>query len=87
MAGRSYNAGLDDANLSKEELAVKVKDHVPRFFIHFSDIGGDPDKRNYIVSNQRLLEAGFQARRSLDDGIRELIKGYQMLGRGSFANA
>jgi nucleoside-diphosphate-sugar epimerase len=86
MAGRPYNAGLDDANLSKEELAVKVKEHVPQFFIHFSDIGGDPDKRNYIVSNQRLREAGFLARRSLDDGIRELIKGYQMLGRGSFAN-
>ena len=46
----------------------------------------DPDKRNYIVSNQRLREAGFEARRSLDDGIRELLKGYRMLGRGRFMN-
>ena len=87
MAGRPYNLGLDSANLSKEELALKVKEHLPNFYIHFAAIGQDPDKRNYIVSNQRLREAGFEARRSLDDGIRELIKGYRMAGRSLFTNA
>lgn len=86
MTGRPYNLGLDSANLSKEELALKVKEYVPRFYIHFGEIGSDPDKRNYIVSNQRLREAGFEARRSLDDGIRELLKGYRMLGRGAHKN-
>jgi nucleoside-diphosphate-sugar epimerase len=81
MVGRPYNVGLDAANLSKGELALKVKDHVPNFYIHFSETGSDPDKRNYIVSNQRLREAGFEARRSLDEGIQELIKGYRMLAR------
>jgi nucleoside-diphosphate-sugar epimerase len=87
MAGRVYNAGLDEANLSKEELALKIQQHVPRFYIHFSEVGSDPDKRNYIVSNQRLREAGFAARRRLDEGIRELIQGYRMMGRGVFRNA
>lgn len=87
MAGRPYNVGLDIANLSKEELALKVQEHVPRFYLHFSELRSDPDKRNYIVSNQRLREAGFEARRSLDEGIRELLKGYAMLGRGRFKNA
>jgi nucleoside-diphosphate-sugar epimerase len=87
MAGRPYNLGLDSANLSKEELALKVKEHLPNFYIHFAAIGQDPDKRNYIVSSRRLSEAGFEARRSLDDGIRELIKGYRMEGRGLFKNA
>jgi nucleoside-diphosphate-sugar epimerase len=87
LAGRPYNMGLDDANLSKEELALKVKEHVPRFYVHFAEVGSDPDKRNYIVSNQRLREAGFQARRSLDEGIRELLKGYRMLGRSAMGNA
>src|SRR5687767_6349651 len=87
MVGRPFNVGLDDANLSKEELALKVKEHVPSFHIHFSDIGSDPDKRNYIVSNQRLRDAGFEAKRSLDDGIRELLKCYRMMGRGQFKNA
>src|SRR5207302_9676886 len=86
MAGRVYSVGLDEANLSKEELALKVKDHVPNFYIHFAAIGSDPDKRNYIVSNQRLREAGFEAHRSLDDGIQELLKGYRMMGRGELGN-
>jgi len=87
MRGRAYNVGLDAANLSKAELALKVKDHVPSFYIHFAPIGQDPDKRNYIVSNQRLREAGFVARRSLDDGIRELLKGYVMEGLALYRNA
>jgi nucleoside-diphosphate-sugar epimerase len=86
MVGRPYNVGLDAANLSKEELALKVKEYVPNFYIHFGAIGSDPDKRNYIVSNQRLREAGFEAKRTLDDGIQELLKGYRMLGRGQFKN-
>lgn len=81
MIGRTYNVGLDEANLSKEELAMKIKDLLPNFFIHCAEIGSDPDKRNYIVSNQRLREAGFSAKHSLDDGIRELIKGYTLFGR------
>ena len=86
MVGRPYNAGLDDANLSKEGLALKIKEYVPGFYIHFAEGGSDPDKRNYIVSNQRLREAGFEASRSLDQGINELIKGYRMMVRFPFKN-
>src|SRR5207249_2061278 len=86
MVGRPYNAGLETANISKEELALAIKKHVPNFYIHFGEIGEDPDKRNYIVSNQRLRDAGFEAQRSLDDGIRELIKGYRMMKRSAFKN-
>lgn len=86
MAGRPFNVGLDEANLSKEELALKVKKYLPNFYIHFSPIGSDPDKRNYIVSNERLRKAGFVAKRSLDEGIKELIKGYQMMHREDFKN-
>jgi nucleoside-diphosphate-sugar epimerase len=86
MTGRAYNAGLDAANLSKAELATKIKQHVPRFHIQYSEVGSDPDKRNYIVSNQRLREAGFEAKRSLDEGIVELLKAYRMLGRSAMKN-
>jgi nucleoside-diphosphate-sugar epimerase len=86
MAGRCYNVGLDSANLSKGELALKVKEQVPGFQVIFSEIGKDPDKRNYVVSSERLRRAGFEARRSLEAGIRELLKGYRMLGRGQFRN-
>lgn len=86
MVGRPYNVGLEAANLSKEELVLKIKEHVPNFHIHFSEVGSDPDKRNYIVSNQRLREAGFEAQRSIDEGIKELLKGYRMMARGPFKN-
>jgi nucleoside-diphosphate-sugar epimerase len=86
MTGRTYNLGQDSANCSKEDLARLIQRHVPKFYVHYSAVGSDPDKRNYIVSNQRLRESGFEARRSLDDGVRELIKGYRMLGRKRFMN-
>ena len=86
MAGMPYNVGLDSANLSKEELALKIKEYVPDFYIHFSEVGSDPDRRNYIVSNQRLRESGFEAYRSIDEGIKELIKGYRMFRPKPFKN-
>lgn len=86
MVGRPYNVGLEMANLSKEELALKVQSYVPGFYLHFSETGADPDKRDYIVSNQRLREAGFTARRTLDQGIQELLKGYRMMVRTRFQN-
>ena len=87
MAGRAYNVGLEAANLSKEVLALRVKEYVPNFYLHCAAIGHDPDKRNYIVSNQRLREAGFIAKRSLDAGIQELLKGYAMEGLALYRNA
>jgi nucleoside-diphosphate-sugar epimerase len=86
LIGRPYNLGLDDANLSKAELAEKVRQYVPNLYIHYAEIGTDPDQRDYIVSNRRLREAGFEARRSIDAGIVEIIKGYRMLGRAQGKN-
>ena len=86
MAGRPYNLGNDDANMSKEELAMCIKEYLPNFYIHYANVGNDPDKRNYVVSNQRLAEAGFEARRSIGDGVKELLKGYEMLRRSPNKN-
>jgi len=87
MIGRAYNLGLDDANLTKRQLCEKIQQHVPTFFVHYAEIGEDPDKRDYIVSNQRLREAGFEAKRGLDDGICELIQAYRTLPLGKYRNA
>lgn len=87
VIGRCFNAGLDDANLSKEELALRIKAHVPSFHVRASEVGRDPDRRNYVVSSARLRDAGFEARRTLDEGIRELLRGYRMLPRPGNRNA
>ncbi len=79
MKGQAYNVGLEDANLSKAELAEKIKKYLPKFEIVYKEVGQDPDKRNYIVSNKKILATGFVPKYSLDDGINELIKGYKIL--------
>ena len=86
MIGRPFNVGLDNANLSKQELALKIQSYVPDFYIHFAEVGTDPDKRNYIVSNNRIRQTGFEAQRSIDDGIKELLKCYHMLARSPLKN-
>ena len=86
MKGRPYNVGLDDANLSKIELAAAIQRHIPEFVFLEAPIGEDPDKRDYIVSNARLASTGFKPKHSLDDGITELIKGYQMLRNSVYGN-
>jgi nucleoside-diphosphate-sugar epimerase len=87
MVGRAFNLGLDNANLTKQQLCEKIQQYVPKFFVHYAEIGEDPDKRDYVVSNQRLREAGFEARRGLDVGIPELVKAYRTLPLGRYRNA
>lgn len=86
MKGRAYNVGLDDANLSKLELCQLIQRHVPSFVYFEAPIGEDPDKRDYIVSNQRLMATGFKPEWSLDRGVRELIKGYTILRNSVHSN-
>ena len=81
-----YNVGLSDANLSKRELCEKIKAHVPAFTILEAPVGSDPDKRDYIVSNAKIEKTDWRPQFSLDDGIVELIKGFQMLRDSRYAN-
>ena len=86
MQGRAYNVGLDDANLDKLELCEAIRRQVPDFHWAEAELGADPDQRNYVVSNARIRAAGFVPEVSLDQGIAELVKGYQVLRRNQFAN-
>lgn len=86
MKGQAYNVGLSDANLSKLELCEEIKKQIPGFYFIEAQIGEDPDKRNYIVSNAKIERAGFQPVVSLQAGIAELIKGYQVVRRVGYAN-
>ena len=86
MKGKAYNVGLDDANLSKLELAAVIKKHLPKFVYLEAPIGEDPDKRDYVVSNARIAKTGFKPEWSLDRGIEELIKGYTTLKNNQYSN-
>jgi len=86
MRGEAYNVGLGAANLSKEELALEIKRFVPELLIQAAAIGSDPDKRNYVVSNEKIKKKGFEAQHSLEEGIQQLLKCFRMLPPGPFAN-
>lgn len=79
MKRNVYNVGLSDANLSKQELLEKIKSYIPDFAITYSDYYEDPDKRDYIVSNAKIESTGWNPNYSLDMGIEELIKTYQVI--------
>lgn len=81
-----YNVGLSSANLSKLELCEKIKKHLPKFVYMEAEVGEDPDKRDYIIDNSKLENKGWCARRSLDDGIKELIKVYQIIKNNKYGN-
>ena len=85
MKNNSYNVGLDSANLSKEELAEKVKNHIPKLDITYKEIDKDPDKRNYIVSSKKLMNSGFECKHDLDYGIEEMIRGYGLILKKNFS--
>lgn len=86
MAGKPYNVGLSEANLTKTELCARIKAQIPAFVYVESDVGEDPDKRNYAVSNARIEATGWRPQYSLDDGIRELIKAYQIVKNNTYGN-
>jgi nucleoside-diphosphate-sugar epimerase len=86
MKNQPYNVGLSDANLSKVELCRKIQEHIPEFCFLEAPVGQDPDKRDYLVSNEKIERTGFRPAFSLDDGIRELIKGYRMLRNTVYGN-
>ena len=86
MKGEPYNVGLSSANISKWELCEKIKQYVPGFHVLESEVGEDPDKRDYIVSNEKIESLGWHPEHTLDMGILELLKTYSFLNVNPFKN-
>jgi len=86
MKNEVYNVGLSDANLNKWELCEQIKVHVPDFCFVDGGVGSDPDRRDYIVSNEKIERTGFKPEVSLPEGIAELIRGYQVIRNNRYSN-
>lgn len=86
LKGHAYNVGLSDANLTKMELCERIKLKLPDFHIFESDLAQDPDKRDYIVSNEKIESTGWKPQFNIDDGIIELIKAYSYLKVNPYNN-
>ena len=86
LSGSCFNLGYSEANLSKRELCELIQKIIPEFVYFVSEIGEDVDKRNYVISNKKIESLGFKAKRSVEVGVRELIKVLPLIKRNQFAN-
>mgnify|MGYP003333544062 FL=1 len=77
--GQVFNVGLSTANLSKLELAEKIKEYIPNLVIKQEEFREDFDKRNYIVSNEKIESQGWRPLYDLDYGIKQLIEAYPIV--------
>jgi nucleoside-diphosphate-sugar epimerase len=66
-----YNAGFE--NISILEIAQCVTKHVPAEII----VTESNDPRSYRVNSDRLLDAGFRPKKSVDDAICEIVTQYK----------
>jgi nucleoside-diphosphate-sugar epimerase len=82
MRNNIYNLGLSSANLTKLQLANKIKKVTKsKCIISASSKKKDPDQRDYFVSNKKIEKMGFKAKYSLESGIKELQNVYKNLNR------
>ena len=79
MNNQVFNVGLSNANLNKKELAETIKTYFPKLVIIENDFSTDFDNRDYIVSNKKLESHGWRPIHSIEAGIIELEKAYQMI--------
>ena len=74
MRGNIYNLGLSSANITKLQLAEKIKKYIKALKVKIIYGVKDPDQRDYFVSNKKIESIGFKAKTSLDLGIKEMIE-------------
>jgi nucleoside-diphosphate-sugar epimerase len=81
----TFNVGNDSINMNKLQLAEKINEQIPIEIIR-AEFTQDPDKRDYIVSSQKIYDLGFKCEYDLDFGINQLIKMYKLIDRPWYAN-
>jgi nucleoside-diphosphate-sugar epimerase len=87
MRGRVYNVGSEDMNFSKRDVCELIQRHV-KYYAHYAEVGEDADKRNYIVSYEKIRRLGYRTTITLDHGIAELCRGFVALSyKSPYSNA
>jgi nucleoside-diphosphate-sugar epimerase len=74
MKNNVYNVGSNNMNFSKKDVCELIKSKISDSYFNYADVGQDADKRNYIVSYEKINDLGFDTTISLETGIDELIK-------------
>jgi|TARA_R110002074_G_scaffold160697_1_gene318185 nucleoside-diphosphate-sugar epimerase len=87
MINNVYNVGDDSMNYSKEEVCNMISKRT-NAFIHFEEIGSDADKRNYIVSYDKIRSLGFGTKIKMEEGIDQVIETLKVIDfENTYTNA
>ena len=73
MRGEVYNVGSNSMNFSKRHVCELIKSRT-NCYVHYADFDGDVDKRDYVVSYDKINSLGFETTITLEEGLDELLK-------------
>ena len=78
MYGNVYNLGNDSLNMTKQQLVDRICEIVGSTY-SVDNSRTDPDKRDYLVSSQKLYDLGFSCQWNLESGVKEMYRFYDLL--------
>ena len=87
MKSNVYNIGSNNMNYTKEQICELIKLNT-NAYIHYAEIGEDNDKRDYIVSYDKINKLGFDTKISIEDGLKEMIDCFKVIElKNNYSNA
>ena len=81
----TFNVGNDHINMNKLQLAETISKYTPLEIIK-AEFTKDPDKRDYVVSSQKIYDRGFSCSYDLNAGIKQMIELYGLIEEPWHAN-
>ena len=82
MRGQVFNVGSEEMNCSKAQVCEMIRRKVD-YYLHCADVGEDEDRRNYVVSYQKIKSYGYNTTINLEQGIDELVRAAKALEAGN----
>lgn len=73
MKNNVYNVGSNNLNHTKKEVCEMIR-NVTKANFHFDEFGEDADKRDYVVSYEKINSLGFETSILMEEGIDELVR-------------
>ena len=72
MRGQIYNVGSQKMDLTKNQLCEVIRQKTG-CYVHCADVDVDPDKRNCLISYDKVEALGYHTQVSIEEGVEELI--------------
>lgn len=78
MVNNVFNVGSVKMNYSKQDICELIKQQT-NAYVHYADVGEDADKRNYVVSYEKINSIGYDTTIKVEEGISELVKSLEAI--------